>query len=450
MARRLRQALLGVTLFAVVATMSLVAAQAPPPAVTVTFAKDVAPIVYRSCANCHRPGAIAPMSLLTYEDARPWARAMRDYVASRQMPPWHADGKVGHFANDRSLSREEIATIVAWANTGARQGDPKDLPPMPTFTDGWTIGAPDAIFTMAEPFEVPAEGVVAYQYFQVPTNFAEDKWIQAIEVKPGDRSVVHHVIVFAFEPGAKRPRVLEFAPEQEPVKDESKPAEERPAGIASERPPKQMGGPLVGVAPGTEAVVLKPGMARQLKAGTLLTFQMHYTTNGKAARDRSSVGFVFAKEPPATEMRTAFFMNQRFVLPAGAKNERVDNWIGFTGDVRLHSLLPHTHLRGTRWEYTLVHADGRREPILSVPKYDFNWQTEYRFKEPLRIEKGSRIEASAWYDNSADNPSNPDPKADVRWGDQTWEEMMFTSMNYVVDPSATSSAAGGERPDRQR
>ena len=199
---------------------------------------------------------------------------------------------------------------------------------MPTFTDGWTIGAPDAIFTMAEPFEVPAEGVVAYQYFQVPTNFAEDKWIQAIEVKAGDRSVVHHVIVFAFEPGAKRPRVLEFAPEQEPVKDQSKPAEERPAGVASERPPKQMGGPLVGVAPGTEAVVLKPGMARQLKAGTLLTFQMHYTTNGKAARDRSSVGFVFAKEPPATELRTAFFMNQRFVLPAGAKNERVDNWIG--------------------------------------------------------------------------------------------------------------------------
>jgi hypothetical protein len=406
-----------------VATAQSVPGRAQAP----TFAKDVAPILFRNCASCHRPGEIGPMPLLTYEDARPYAGMIKEKVLGGQMPPWHADPTHGKFLNERRLSDAEKATIARWVDAGAPAGNKADMPARPAFPEGWSIGTPDAIVTMPAEFEVPATGEIEYQYIEVPTNFTEDKWVQAIEIRPGARHVVHHVLVYSREPTpSTRPQVLR------PRADLAIPAPPpRPDG--QPRPRRQLGGLIATTAPGTNAQVFRPGTAIRIAAGAVLTFQMHYTAMGHAAKDRSSVGFVFARQEPAQEIRVSQFLNGRFVIPAGAADHRVDSEIAFSEGVHVWGLFPHTHLRGKRWEYRLVHPDGRSEVILSVPKYDFNWQTYYLFAEPLAIPSGARIEASAWYDNSSGNASNPDPKSEVRWGDQTWEEMQYTGLLYTVD-----------------
>ena len=400
--------------FAVLA-LTLMSATRTTTAATPTFTKDVAPILYKNCASCHRPGDIAPMSLLTYENARPWAKAIREQVASRQMPPWHATQPHGTFLNDRRLSEADRDTLIRWVDGGAPKGDPKDLPPAPTFTEGWEIGTPDVVLSMAKEFEVPTAGTVAYQYFDVPTNFTEDKWVQAIEVRPGTRAVVHHILVFCREPNAKP----------------------RPMGYVSVVPKMAQHGSAAGLigttAPGTNAMVFQPGTALLVKAGSTLLFQMHYTTNGQAEKDRSSVGMKFAKQPPQLEMRNSAFVNPMFVIPANANNHQVDSAIEFEQDAHIWGLVPHTHLRGKSWEYRAVYPDGRSEVILSVPKYDFNWQTYYLFAKPLAVPKGTRLEATAHYDNSTTNAYNPDPNVAVRWGDQTWEEMQYTGITYSLD-----------------
>ena len=403
---------------------------------TPTFSRDVAPILYRNCVSCHRPGEIAPMSLLTYSQARPYARSIRERVELGMMPPWHADAAPGTFLNERRLSATEKQILSSWANNGAPEGNPKDMPPIPAFTEGWTIGKPDAVVTMAEPFNVPAAGTIEYQYFSVPTNFAEDKWIQAIEIRPGVRSVVHHVLVFASEPGdAARPQP--FLPANAgplgPVAQQV-----GPAVIAAVRNRLQNAssarGPLIATtAPGTNAVVFQSGEALRIKAGSVLTLQVHYTATGKAEQDRSSVGFVFAKEAPKQEVRNASFVNAQFVIPPGDGNHRVDSQIEFTQDTHVVALFPHTHLRGKSWEYRLIYPDGREEVVLSVPHYDFNWQTYYEFTKPLAVPKGSRLLAIAHYDNSANNKANPNPGVEVRWGDQTWQEMQYSGITYTVD-----------------
>lgn len=395
-------------------------------AATPTFSKDVAPILYKNCVACHRPGDIAPMTLLTYENTRPWARSIREQVITGQMPPWHATQPHGTFANDRRLSEQEKDTLVRWVDGGAPQGNPKDLPPQPTFSEGWEIGKPDTILSMAKEYEVPESGEVAYQYFQVPTNFTEDKWVQAIEVRPGTRSVVHHILVFCREPGSK-----------------SSPL---PYVHVVPKLPQQHGGPgnlVATTAPGTNALILPPGKALLIKAGATLLFQIHYTTNGTAAKDKSSVGIIFAKQPPQQEIRTNAFVNPFFTIPPGADNLAVNSAIQFTEDSHILGLIPHTHLRGKSWEYRMVYPDGRSEVVLSVPKYDFNWQTYYVFAKPLAAPKGSRLEALAHYDNSTANRFNPDPKATVRWGDQTWEEMQYTGITFSVDkPQDIASPQG--------
>ena len=390
---------------------------------TPTFTKDVAPILYKHCASCHRSGDIAPMSLLTYEETRPWAKSIREKVASGQMPPWHAVAPHGTFANDRRLSEQEKDTLTRWVNGGSPKGDPKDLPPAPKFTDGWEIGTPDAVISMPKEYEVPASGTIDYQYFEAPTNFTEDKWVQAIEVRPGARSVVHHVLVFCREPGAtlQTPAFVPVVPEMPAA---------RPNANAPSRPqPRAL---IATTAPGTNAMTFQPGRALRIRAGAVLQFQMHYTSNGTAAKDRSSVGLVFAKQPPQEEIRTSAFVNPLFVLPPGESNQAVDSAIRFTEDARIYALFPHTHLRGKSWEYRLVYPDGRTEVVLSVPKYDFNWQTYYIFTKPLTVPKGSRLEATAHYDNSTANPWNPDPKVAVRWGEQTWQEMQYSGITYSV------------------
>jgi hypothetical protein len=398
---------------------------------TPTFSRDVAPILYKNCASCHRPGDIAPMSLLSYEQVRPWAKSIREKVSLGLMPPWHAEEPRGVFSNDRRLTDTDKDTLLRWASAGAPKGDPNDLPPMPQFTEGWDIGTPDLILSIPKPFEVPATGTISYKYFKVPTNFAEDKWVQAIEVRPGARNVVHHVLVFEQEAGAApRPQVFsQLIP---------KPT----------NPQQGSGGPgtlVATTAPGTNAMTFQPGNAIRIRAGASLLFQIHYTAKGAATTDQTSVGLIFAKEPPRQEIRNSAFMNPTLRLPAGAANEAVDSAIQFNEDSHIWALFPHTHLRGKSWEYRLVYPDGRSEVVLSVPKYDFNWQTYYEFSKPLAVPKGSRLEATAHYDNSAANPANPDATIEVRWGEQTWQEMQYSGITYSVDEPRAESTRGGQK-----
>jgi Copper type II ascorbate-dependent monooxygenase, C-terminal domain len=401
---------------------------------TPTYSKDVAPILYKNCASCHRPGDIGPMSLLTYEQVRPWAKSIREKVSTGVMPPWHAEAPRGTFSNDRRLSDQDKNTLVAWANGGAPEGNKQDLPPQPQFAEGWEIGKPDFVVAMNKEYSVPATGTIAYQYFTMPTNFTEDKWIQAIEVKPGVRSVVHHILVFVRESGPPRPQpFISLGP--------VKPNGERGQGIAATGP----GTLIATTAPGTNAMTFDSGNALLVKAGATLVFQVHYTANGKATSDLSSVGFVFAKQAPQKEVRTSAFVNATFVLPAGDGDKAVDSAIEFKQDSHITAIFPHTHLRGKSWEYRLVYPDGRKEVVLAVPRYDFNWQTYYIFTKPLAVPKGARLEATAHYDNSSNNKWNPDAKIDVRWGEQTWQEMQYSGITYTVDdapmPQQTTAPA---------
>jgi hypothetical protein len=458
---------------------------AAAPAPTPTFTRDVAPILYKNCAGCHRPGEIAPMSLLTYEQVRPWAKSIAARVSTGTMPPWHSVDARGTFSNDRRLSDADRDTLIRWAGEGAPQGDPKAMPPMPKFSEGWEIGTPDVVLSMATPFDVPATGTIGYQFFTVPTNFTEDKWIQAIEVRPGVRSVVHHILVFAQEPGAARqqPAFTQTVPSRSGLQGvaggrangaaangeiarrlqalaDDPAAREQVArllqGVADARANGAADGQRAGLlqglgtgpqtliattAPGTNAMMFEAGQAIRIRAGATLAFQIHYTANGKTASDQSSVGVIFAKEPPKTEIKIASFTNPTLLLPAGSENTEVPSAIQFTEDSHITALFPHTHLRGKSWEYRMVYPDGRSEVVLSVPKYDFNWQTYYEFARPLAAPKGSRLEATARYDNSASNKWNPDPTKDVRWGQQTWDEMQYTGINYFVDKPASAQPA---------
>jgi hypothetical protein len=401
----------------------------------------VAPVLYQHCTSCHRPGEIAPMSLLTYQDARPWARAIRDNVINGVMPPWHADPAHGKFRNDRRLSDKEKQVISQWVAAGAPEGDPKELPARPVYTDGWSIGQPDAVLKMAAPYALPATGEIPYQYFEVETNFTEDKWIQALEIRPGDRSVVHHVLVYAREPGTS-PRLQIFRQKNPPgplsptmMKELSDPAIRE----AQQKQALRRGPLMAQTAPGTPATVYPAGLAQLVKAGTVLTFQIHYTTNGKPATDQTSIGFKFAPGPPAAEVRTGAMLNPRFMIPAGAPDHPVEAAVEFIEDVTIYSMVPHTHLRGKSWEHRIVYPDGREEMLLAVPKYDFNWQTEYIFAEPLQVPKGTTVKSLARYDNSTANKANPDATQPVYWGDQTWEEMQYTALYFSVDKPRTTT-----------
>ena len=400
------------------ATLLVVGVSASGPAKTsATFTKDVAPILYKRCIECHRTGEIAPMSLLNYQEVRPWAKSIRQRVVERSMPPWSADPHVGKFSNDPSLSQKEIESIVSWVDAGAPKGDDKDMPPTPKFTTGWTIGKPDVVLSMKEEHLVPADGTVPYLYFTIPTGFTEDKWISAMEIRPGNRGVVHHVIAFVQEAGASGRR----------------------GGGAGEAQGGR--GQLGGVTPNKTGIFFSPGTARLIKAGSNIVFQMHYTTNGEATKDRTSIGLVFAKEPPAKTLVTGNAMNLRFVIPPGDGNHEVKSTMTFKEDVHLTSFMPHMHFRGKDFVYTAVYPDGRSEVLLNVPKYDFNWQLTYIPEKPIALPKGTRLDCVAHFDNSTKNKFNPDPTKEVRWGDQTWEEMMIGWFTYTRDGEQRETAS---------
>jgi len=413
-----------------------------------TFTKDVAPIFYAKCVSCHRPGEVAPMSLITFRDVRPWASAIREKVTTRVMPPWHADRQYGSFRNDLSLTQREIDTIASWVGAGAREGSPADLPALPAFPEGWQIGIPDAVFEMQADYAVPATGTIDYQYFEVPTNFAEDRWMQAGEVRAGDRAHVHHIIVYVREPGTStRPNVVAIRPILSAGQAPVAPPTGRPATTEARAgrtaPPGGGDAMLVNWAVGEDAPVYPAGTAKRIPAGSTLVFQVHYTTNGTPGLDRSRLGLIFAKEPPSREIRTGVIANPLFAIPPGAADHRVEAEATFGDDVRVWTMHPHMHLRGKDMTYTAIYPDGRSEVVLRVPKFDFGWQTDYWLSEPLALPKGSKLHVRAHFDNSAANRNNPDPAATVRWGDQTWEEMMIGFFTYTVekqDPARKSAA----------
>ncbi len=414
-------------------------------AVAPTFSADVAPIMYARCVSCHRPGEVAPMSLITYKDARPWASAIRDKVLSRAMPPWHADRQYGTFRNEQSLTQAEIDTIVKWASGGAPEGDPKRMPPVPKFPEGWQIGTPDVVFEMPTTYQIPAKGEIEYQYFEVATNFTEDRWMQAGEVRAGDRTHVHHIIVYVKDPNpAARPSVMTNRPIMASAAPTgavtplalrlAAPQTATPRAAAAQSPVARTGDQmLVNWAVGEDAPSFLPGMAKRIPKGASLVFQVHYTTNGTAGADRSRIGLIFAKEPPAREVRTGMVTNPLFAIPAGAANHEVAAEATFNQDVKVWSMHPHMHLRGKDMTFTATYPDGRSEVVLRVPKFDFGWQTDYWLAKPLTLPKGSKLAVRAHYDNSAANRYNPDPAATVRWGDQTWEEMMIGFFTYTAE-----------------
>jgi hypothetical protein len=441
-------ALASAVLISLAGNVSAQEPRVPPTQNAPTFSKDVAPIFYSKCVGCHRPGEVAPMSLITYKDVRPWARAIRDKVSTRTMPPWFADPAHGAFKNDRSLTQAQIDTIVKWVDADARQGDPAQLPPLPVLADGWQIGKPDVVFEMPIEFHIPADGTVEYQYFEVATNFKEDRWLIAGEVRAGNREHVHHIIVSAIEPSTSaRPNALTVraiadgdgaprAPRQltDAQRAQLATAARRANAIS-----------LVNWAVGEDAPVYPEGMGKRIPAGSTLQFQVHYTTNGAPATDRSRIGLIFAKQPPKNEMRTALIANTQFAIPAGENNHTIEAEATFSQDVKVWNMHPHMHLRGKDMTYTAIYPDGRQEVVLRVPKYDFGWQTDYALARPLSLPKGSKLHVTAHYDNSPANRANPDPTAIVRWGDQTWEEMMIGYITYTVDSAAVPNATIAQR-----
>lgn len=368
----------------------------------VTFTKHVAPLLQKHCQECHRPGEIGPFSLLTYEDAKNRTKRIREALVEQRMPPWYADPRHGKFLNDRRMTTDERDTLLAWIDQGAPKGDDKDLPPPIQFVQGWKIGEPDKVYTMEKEFTVPASGVLDYQRFTVDPGLKEDVWIQASECRPGNRAVVHHILVYVIAPGQLGPYDAD--------------------GTAHT---------LAGWAPGDMPAIYPPGIARKVKAGSKLIFEVHYTPNGTEQTDRSSVGVIFAKKPPELVVETNILANLTLRIPPGAANHKGQMVYTFPQDALVLSFMPHMHLRGTSARYIATYPDGKTETLLSVPDYDFNWQSVYRFEKPLHMPKGTKLTWIGHWDNSADNPRNPDPTKEVRWGLQTWDEMQNGWMDVV-------------------
>ena len=388
------------------------AAAAPTP----TFTKDVAPILYKNCVECHRQTMFAPMPLVTYQDVRPYAKVMKQRVMARQMPPWNADPAVGHFRNDPRLTDAEVDTIARWADGGAPKGADTDLPALPAMVDGWTIGKPDMVFMMAAPFTIPANGAVEYQYIRIPVNLPQDRWIKALEIKPGARAQVHHVIAYT-QPSGRR--VSE-------------------AGVLG---PNNIGI----ITPNRPGMVFPGGVGRLLHGRHDIILQVHYTTNGTAAKDLTKVGVIFAKEPPVRQAAGGLVINQRFVIPPNDGNFEVRGVTRLAQDTLLTSLTPHMHVRGKDMTYIAHYADGREETLLRVLKYDFNWQITYELAEPKLLPKGTTLEVIAHFDNSPNNKFNPDSSQSVKWGDQTWEEMMIGLFDTIRDLPKSGATPGAQQ-----
>ncbi|MCE9564333.1 MAG: redoxin family protein [Planctomycetes bacterium] len=377
---------------------------AKAPAVAMTYHARIERIVQANCVECHRAGGVGPFSLDTYEDVVSHKGAIKKVVDTGTMPPWFAvHAKVEHspFANDRSLTPTDKKDLLAFLSGDMKKGDPADAPLPRKYESGWLIGKPDATFQLPKPVAIKAEGTMPYQHIKVETDFEEDRWVQALEVQPTAREVTHHVLVFATPKGAR------------------------------------VGGEAAGFfavyVPGNNSLIYPDGYAKKLPKGATLHFQMHYTPNGKATTDQTKIGMVFAKQAPRHEVFVAGISNHQFTIPAGDENYRVEAKIPVPFDAKVLALFPHAHLRGKAAKYEIKTPDGKTTTLLDVPRYDFNWQLQYRFTDPVTAPRGSSISYTAWYDNSDKNPANPDPKKAVRWGPQTYEEMHLGYLEFVLD-----------------
>lgn len=393
----------------------------------VTFAEHVAPIFFDHCVACHRPGDVAPMSLLGYEEARPWAKSIQRVVDSGEMPPWDADPRYGEFANDISLSAEEIEVVKRWVQQGARPGDLAVMPAPPAVPPpgSWKMGRePDVVVELAE-VEVPADGPDLFYAQVTALEIPEGKWVQAIELLPGNTSVLHHVVTYLGPFG---------------ISDEN---EQSNAGVfrtiylneAAKRPLGMAEAPSVGAVwvAGSPPTQFPPGVGHPLDTDQFVSLNMHYHPGGVAGSDRSKLGFYFGEGELTKEITTAFAADPGILIPAGAAEHSESATYLFAQDSRILSLLPHMHQRGKAMRYTLVRPDGSREILLDVPEYDYDWQNIYRYAEPVAVEAGSLLEVEAAWDNSAGNEANPDPSIDVRWGDGTSNEMLVAFFDFVVD-----------------
>jgi hypothetical protein len=376
----------------------------------ISYSEVVAPLLMRRCASCHRAGGVAPWAMTGYTTVRGFAPMMREVVRTGRMPPWHADPHYGSFVGDRSMTEEEIRTLVHWIEAGAPRGEgPDPLAGLESARSEWNLGEPDLVVEVPA-FEVPATGVVDYQYPRLPNPMDRDVWVRAVEIIPGERSVVHHVLAGIDDPERSVHRAGQI-------------------------------GELGGYAPGKNPVPYPQDTGVLLRKEASLRFQMHYTPNGKATTDRTRVGYYFHRKPPRFALQTAFLMTPSLLIPAHAKahTESVEHLL--ERDIVLYSLMPHAHLRGRAARFTACYPDGSEEILLSVPKYDFGWQTTYALRSPKRLPAGTRIVFDMTWDNSAQNPANPDPARDVPWGDQTWDEMNAGWIRYR-DADAEDAAAG--------
>jgi mono/diheme cytochrome c family protein len=389
----------------------------PRPANTLTFTKDVAPILFANCASCHRAGEVAPFTLTSYADAAKRAKTIASVVEKRVMPPWKAAPGPA-YVDECRLTDDQIGLIKQWAAEGSKEGNAADLPALPKFPDGWRNGEPDLVISMPEAYTVPAEGRDIYRNFVIPTGFTEDKWLSAVEIHPGNRRVVHHVLVHLDVSGKAR---------ELDAKD-SGPGYRTGGGVGF-----PSAGQIGGWAPGNVARRSPDGVATPVPAGADIVIQVHYNLNGKAETDRTQVGLYFAKAPVDKRARL-FALASRINIPAGEADHRVTSSMPVPSDVTLRSVMPHMHLLGREMKVFATLPDGKELPLVHVPEWDFNWQMSYAFKEPVKLPRGSKVTLEARYDNSADNPRNPNsPPKPVRWGEQTTDEMCLAYLNFTVD-----------------
>jgi peroxiredoxin len=397
----------------------------------ITYAHQVSRILQRYCQDCHRPGEVAPFSLVTYQQASAWAQEIKDYTSRRAMPPWKAEPGFGEFANERRLKDEEISILARWADAGAPEGNPRDLPPPRQFTTGWTLGQPDLVLEPKSDFQVEASGADVYRCFVLPTDFGEDRWVKAVECRPGNRTVVHHVIAFLDTTG--QAEKLDAADPGEGYTSHGGGIGFIPSGM------------LGGWAPGNEPRLLPPGTAGRLPAHARVVLQVHYHKSGKPETDHSRIGIYFAREPVDKQMSLALPVNFWLQIPPGAERHEVKaQWI-MAEDAHAYSVMPHMHLLGREMKVTATLPDGTIKPLVWIKDWDFNWQNSYVFREPVPLPKGTKIEVVAYYDNSTKNPRNPSnpPKA-VRWGEQTTDEMCIAFV-AVTDDAEHLAAGSRER-----
>ncbi|MBI2421596.1 MAG: cytochrome c [Candidatus Hydrogenedentes bacterium] len=362
----------------------------------VTYSQEISRIVQAKCQECHRPKGLGPFSLMSYRQVKGWGKMIQEVVNSKRMPPWGLDPHVGEWANDPSFTPEELAALNAWVEGGMPEGDPAKLPVPRVFNDEWGIGEPDVVLEMPEEVTIAATGVVAYRYFTSDIDFEEDRYVKAIEVRPGNMKSVHHIIIFLQEPQAEGDSRGNFTENMLDV-----------------------------YAPGSPPGIFPDGVVRKIPKGSKLIWQVHYTPTGKEEKDRSRLGIIFAGGPEKEVLRTAFAVNDDFKIPPHHDDYVVEASKKIPADATVYSFTPHMHYRGKAMDFFLKYPDGKEVLACSVPAYDFNWQLDYQLKEPLRVPAGTVFRIVGRFDNSANNPNNPDPSKPVRWGEQTWEEMLM-------------------------